>query len=238
MLRPYLGSAAPGLLKAMIRRSAPLLYSQLQHQFGRDAFLRDVPGLIHVGANIGQERALYDSYGLDVIWVEPVAEVFAKLQANIAPYSRQRACQYLLTDRAGLQTFHVATNDGASSSLFDLGRHRELYPEITYERTLTLPATTLDTMLERERIDPRRYQALMVDTQGSELLVLRGAKALLPHLRYIRSEAADAEFYSGGCTDAEISAFLQGYGFREIRRDEFDRLAGRGAYFDILYEKA
>ncbi len=237
MIRPYLGSA-PGLLKATIRAGAPRTYARLKHRFGRDAFLRDVSGLIHVGANVGQERALYDSYGLHVIWVEPVPEVFAKLQTNIAPYPRQRACKYLLADRVGPQTFHVATNGGASSSLFDLGRHRELHPEIAYERTLTLPATTLNAMLEPERIDPRRYQVLTIDTQGSELLVLRGATELLPHLRYIRSEAADAEFYSGGCTDTEISAFLQEHGFREIRRDEFERLEGEGAYFDILYEKA
>jgi FkbM family methyltransferase len=226
------------LLKDTIRRSAPRLYGQLKHRFGRDAFLRNVSGLIHVGANVGQERALYDSYALDVIWVEPVPEAFAKLQTNIAHYTRQRAFQYLLADCDGPRRFHLASNDCASSSLFDLGRNRELYPEITFERTLTLPATTLNAMMGREGIDPRRYRALMIDTQGSELMVLRGATALLPHLRYIRSEAADAEFYSGGCTDAEISAFLWDYGFRETRRDEFARLEPHGAYFDILYEKA
>ena len=33
-------------------------------------------------------------------------------------------------------------------------------------------------LLEREGIDPQRYDALVMDTQGSELLVLRGAEPL------------------------------------------------------------
>jgi hypothetical protein len=36
-------------------------------------FLRDVTGVIHVGANTGQERFLYRLFGLNVIWIEPIS---------------------------------------------------------------------------------------------------------------------------------------------------------------------
>ena len=34
-----------------------------------DVFLKSVSGVIHVGANTGQERDLYAKYHLDVVWI-------------------------------------------------------------------------------------------------------------------------------------------------------------------------
>ena len=34
-------------------------------------FLADARGVIHVGANVGQERDLYAAYRLPVVWIEP-----------------------------------------------------------------------------------------------------------------------------------------------------------------------
>jgi hypothetical protein len=42
------------------------------------SFLRKVNGLIHIGANIGQERAIYAEYDLRVAWIEPIPDVFER----------------------------------------------------------------------------------------------------------------------------------------------------------------
>jgi hypothetical protein len=44
------------------------------------SYLRKVRGVIHVGANEGQERDLYAAFGLNVIWIEPIPEVFQVLR--------------------------------------------------------------------------------------------------------------------------------------------------------------
>src|SRR5665213_2643311 len=62
-------------------------------------FLAKVPGVIHVGANTGQERDLYQSHGVGVVWVEPIPNVFDQLVKNIAAYPAQRAFKALLTDK-------------------------------------------------------------------------------------------------------------------------------------------
>ena len=111
-----------------------------------DRFLAEIRGVIHVGANTGQERDLYDRYGLSVLWVEPIPEIFATLRENIAGYRRQRAVQYLVTDRDGAEyTFHVASNNGASSSILDLKLHKEIWPEVSFTRELKLASVTLRT---------------------------------------------------------------------------------------------
>ena len=60
-----------------------------------------------------------------------------------------------------------------------LKEHRDVWPKVDFTKTITLRSSTLATLLARERIDPQRYDALVMDTQGSELLVLqrRGARA-------------------------------------------------------------
>src|SRR5262249_367879 len=77
-----------------------------------DSFLRKVSGVIHVGANLGQERVLYSRHGLNVIWIEPIPEIFRELSRNVEGFPWQRAYQYLITDRDDAEyTFHISNND-------------------------------------------------------------------------------------------------------------------------------
>ncbi len=201
-----------------------------------DGFLGQVSGVIHIGANTGQERDLYARYGLRVLWIEPIPEVFTALEANLAGYVGQRALKYLVTDKEGAEyPFNVASNFGASSSILDLKRHKEIWPEVGFTRQIVLTSTTLAALLAREKIDPAGYDALIMDTQGSELLVLQGAQPVLKNFRFIKTEVPDFEAYAGCCQLADIEAFLSARGFREYRRNRFAERAGVGSYYDITY---
>ena len=158
----------------------------------RDRFLSDISGLIHVGANTGQERYLYAAYGLRVLWIEPIPEIFYKLVANIKAFPGQRAVEDLVTDRDGEEyTFHISNNSGLSSSILALKQHKDIWPDVDYTESIPLTSTTLNSLLQREQIDPAEYQALIMDTQGSELLVLHGAVPVLKNFQYIKTEVAD-----------------------------------------------
>jgi hypothetical protein len=100
-----------------------------------DRFLNHVSGIVHVGANTGQERELYESLGLHVLWVEPIPEVFTQLETNIARFRNQRALQALVTDVDDREyEFHIANNGGASSSILELKQHRDIWPGVEYTR--------------------------------------------------------------------------------------------------------
>lgn len=205
---------------------------------GSDKALNRARGVIHVGANTGQERGLYAAYGLKVIWVEPIPEVFDVLQSNIAEYPDQRAVRALLTDRSGeTVTFHVSSNDGLSSSIFDFDQHKDIWPEVTTSRSLELTTTTLAELIEHERVDPTEYDALVMDTQGSELLVLQGAEQLLEGFSIIKTEAADFDSYKGCCLREDIENYLSARGFTETRCTEFARSEQGGRYYDIIFER-
>jgi FkbM family methyltransferase len=205
---------------------------------GPERFLRNVRGVIHVGANAGQERDLYQQHGLHVIWIEPIPEVFEQLEANLRGYPRQRAFQYLVTDADDKEyAFHISNNDGKSSSILALKLHKDIWPDVTFTKSLALRSITLPSLLRKEGIDIGNYNALIMDTQGSELLVLEGAAPILPRLRFVKTEVSDFESYEGCCQLDEMNRFLGQHGFRERYRYPFARRAEGGIYYDVTYER-
>ncbi|MEO8465541.1 MAG: hypothetical protein ABI640_09395 [Gammaproteobacteria bacterium] len=72
-------------------------------------------------------RFLRSRHRLDVLWIEPIQDVFATLRKNIAEYPRQRALQALVTDRDDHEyEFHVANDAGESSSILELKQHKDV----------------------------------------------------------------------------------------------------------------
>jgi FkbM family methyltransferase len=200
-------------------------------------FLTKVPGVIHIGANTGQEREHYAWFGLNVLWIEPIPAVFETLQSNLAGFPKQQALCRFLADQDGIEyVFHVANNGGMSSSILDFARHVEIWPEIHYTHDIRVTATTLTHLIDAEQIDPRKYGALVLDTQGTELLVLKGAAAVLSQFRFIKAEAADFEVYGGCCQLRELTDFLRQHGFVMSHKIPFARTTG-GACYDALYSR-
>lgn len=203
-----------------------------------DAFLQEVSGVLHIGANIGQERKSYARLGLRVLWVEPIPEVFSELVNNIKHFQDQQAVQALITDREKqLYSFHIANNNGASSSIFNLKKHQDIWPEVVYTKTVQLESCTLVSLFNKEYIDPENYQALVMDTQGSELLILKGAKPLLKHFKYIKIEVPDFESYEDCCQLPDVEDFMTQQGFSEWSRNRIARRKQGGNYFDIVYRQ-
>ena len=215
---------------AVLRRARSILRRDA------DRFLRQASGVIHVGANTGQERDLYQQHGLRVVWIEPIPEVFDRLRANIQAYPMQSAFQALVTDKddEGYQ-FHVSNYEGLSSSILQLKLHNDIWPDVTFTRTLALRSVTLPSLLRREGIDVADYDALVMDTQGSELLILKGAASILPDLRFVKTEVPDFESYEGCCQLEDMTRFLEQLGFREYVRQPFATRPEGGTYYDVVY---
>lgn len=200
-----------------------------------DGFLRQTKGVIHVGANDGGERELYHRWGLPVLWVEAIPSVFDTLCENIKPYPRQRAVNALLTDQIGKQyKFNVSNNEGQSSSILELKLHKDIWPEVVYSTRIDLISTTLDAIVD----DVENYDLLVIDTQGSELTVLRGGKNVLRRIKWAKIEAADFEAYEGCATVRSLIEYLNNLGFHLKRKDKFATRRGGGAYFDLLFARA
>ncbi len=231
-VRSFMGA---GIRKAIGERS----YTRPRYAYqGEHSYLRKIRGLIHIGANEGQERQFYAAFGLDVLWIEPIPNVFAALKRNLSEFPGQRALNYLVTDEDRKEhELHIADNGGASSSILDLAEHTKMYPHIAYKGTITIMGTTLNSILAAERIDVQQFDAMVLDTQGSELKILQGAANLLSNFKFIKVEVPDFEAYKGCCQIHELSDFMSSSGFRERSRHLILHTPGLGAYFEVIYQR-
>jgi FkbM family methyltransferase len=197
-------------------------------------FLKNSRGLIHVGANDGAERHLYAEHRLKVIWIEPIPDVFHRLVENIRDFPDQRAINALITNEDGaLCTLHISNNSGQSSSILDLHLHKDIWPEVSFTHDITLRSSRLPTALAD--VDLAQYDAMVLDTQGSELLILQSAETILGGFNFIQVEAANFEAYRNCATVDTINSFLRGYGFRLLEKRLQARRKAGGEYFELLF---
>jgi FkbM family methyltransferase len=179
-----------------------------------EAMFVEPGGIIHVGANTGQDAVRYAQARPDIcVYIEPIGSLFERLQVHVNRFPGHVAVQGLCSDVDGeLVEFNIANNGGASSSMFPLGEHARLYPEITYTNTETYRTTTLDSLIT-SRFPDAQFDLLVVDTQGSELKVLKGATTLLEKVYAIFVKVCPYPLYEGSCTYGEIDEFLRPLGF-------------------------
>lgn len=111
-----------------------------------------------------------------------------------------------------------------------------MYPGIEYEQTITINSTTLDDALCRIP-GASRHNALVMDVQGAEVVVLRGAKKLLKQFKWVFAECADFEIYRKGCTYQELKEFLAVAGFVEERKYTKESRDDLGTTYDVLFRR-
>ena len=205
-----------------------------------DKFLVNISGLLHVGANSGQERFVYNELGLKVIWIEPIPSVFKKLEQNLVNFKDQNSYKELITNVDKKEyKLNIANNNGASSSILEFKHHSDIkkWSGVKYSESIQLSSLTLPTFIKNKNIDLKKYQALVLDTQGSELLILQGCVPILENFKYIKLEVPDFESYKGCCQVKDIEAFMEYYGFEEYSKHRFISDPNIGSYFDIVYKR-
>lgn len=168
-----------------------------------------VTGLIHVGANAGGEYPTYHARTQGpLLYIEALPDLAAYVQRRLDPQRPHFIRQTVVSDVSGeTVTFHVASNNGGSSSILPPGRHRELHPSITFENTMEMVTERLDDIVD-QRPEGAEYNVLVLDVQGAELKVLKGAPRLLARVDAVFAEVASEPLYEGGCTFLEVSNFL------------------------------
>lgn len=187
-------------------------------------------GVIQIGAHEGQEVGQYVGMGFAAIHlVEPNPEVFVRLAAATRDAKQVTLAEVAISDRNGEAALNIATFD-QSSSLLDLKLHKDIFPGISLRDRVNVETRTLDDHLGREHLDPAAYNVLSVDTQGSELAILRGGEAYLAACDAILLEVNFAELYADCPEVEEIDAFLFDRGFIRVRTGLWSRHWGDALY--------
>src|SRR5690349_13607521 len=115
LVQRFFRAVAEGrLISAITRRLIPT--TGKPNEF--DDFLKKCRGVVHVGAHDGGERHVYAKYGLKVVWIEPIPEVYRQLVENIREFPDQIAINSLITNEDDtIYALHISSNSGQSSSI-------------------------------------------------------------------------------------------------------------------------
>jgi len=181
--------------------------------------LPGISGVIQVGASVGQEIDLFVGGGIGhAIMIEPLPEPYGVLAARCQSYTNFLPLNCLVGSETGkLQTIHIASNFGQSSSILFPTRHKDVYPSITFEKTLELQSFSLDHVLAYVGNNfpsmPKAFELLFIDVQGAELEVLKGASQTLQNIKYIYTEVALGSDYKNAAPYSKIIEYLECFGF-------------------------
>ena len=113
-------------------------------------------------------------------------------------------------DQDGLVVdFHIANNDGASSSIFEFGKELGFH-KLSMSRSEKLVMNRLDSIFSQSDLEPFAHWVL--DVQGAEILVLKGSGLLLNQCKSLYIEVSTREVYKDGASWEELSQFLRSRG--------------------------
>ena len=180
-----------------------------------------VNGVIHVGGHWGEEVADYYGSGVqESVWVEANPECMEQLRNVVAPYPNSLCINQCLTDNDGDEvTFNISNNEGQSSSIYDLEYHKTAHPEVSYLSSIQVKTKTLNTLFEDYSLNYSSYNFLNADIQGAELLMLKGATEILPHMDCLYLEVNQKELYKGCALVEELDEFLKGFNFIRVETE-------------------
>lgn len=198
-------------------------------------------GVLHVGANIGEEAPVYLELGIErQIWIEPNPQMVEKLVANLSNNPKAFIHMVCAGDENKEVVLHISNNAGQSSSVLELGTHRDVHPDVFYVEDITVPMVRLDTFFRETDIqsDKEQYSLegidfLNIDTQGFEASVLRGMGELLHNFKWAYLEVNKAELYKQCALVEEIDKYLTDFGFERVET----MWAGNTNWGDSLYIK-
>jgi FkbM family methyltransferase len=168
-------------------------------------------GVIHVGAHFAEEHYEYTECGIKkFVYIEPCLPAYDNMlskfngQENISIFNC--ACG---KEDAFLPMYVSHQNEGQSNSILAPKLHKEQHPEIIFDDAEIVTVTPL-SKIPFERSD---FNFLVMDCQGYEGEVLKGADNVLPSIDIIYTEVNRGQTYEGNMEIDEMIKFLDERGF-------------------------
>jgi len=184
-------------------------------------------GVLHIGAHYGQEASFYADLGASVIWVEAIPEKYTVLCKKLSEFPNQKAmCALLGSTNKNKIKFYISSNDGASSSIYSFGDNTQ-FKNLEMVSSVFLKMKRLDSCFSIKDISA--YPHWVIDVQGAELEVLKGAGGLLRYCHSLEIEVTSRNLYLGGANAQEVINFLKLNGFMALQEHKI------GSHEDLFF---
>lgn len=170
-------------------------------------------GVLHIGANVGEERFVYDELGIKKqIWIEGNPEIFLKLKENVSYNPHAIALNFLIGDENKFVDFHISNNGSQSSSVLELGTHKQQHPDVFYVKTINEMQWRIDSL----ELDLTGIDFLNIDIQGVELQALKGMGDYLKYFQWLYLEVNKDYVYENCALVNDVDEYVKAFGFTRV----------------------
>jgi FkbM family methyltransferase len=171
----------------------------------------NLKGVLHVGAYECEELSDYEKYisRSNILWVEGLPD---KVQLSKQRFPGILIEEAVVSDCNDIVTFH-RSNNGQSSSILELGLHKEFHPQVWYNDSFVAETKMLKDIICNYAIP---FNFINLDIQGAELKALKGIEEYLHKIDYIYTEVNSDYVYEGCALIGEIDEYLQMFGLIRV----------------------
>lgn len=172
-------------------------------------------GVIHVGAHEGEEAAFYElNKWLPVLWIEAQPNLSNDLREKLNG-KHHVVVNAAIWESDDSEINLNITSNGASSSLLELGTHKNHYPEIQLQSEIKVKTTRLDTLLNQ--ISPGfEHDVLNLDIQGAEFEAIKSLGMFVNKFLMVYTEVNKEELYINCKLIGDMDKLLEENGFKRV----------------------
>ncbi len=197
--------------------------------------------IAHIGAHLGEEAGYYEDLGAEmVVWVEANPDMYERLRNTISTrpgsHTEHVFVNALIADVDGEQReLYLAGQDGEASSLMrQTDELKQRMPWVAETgKVVRAPTYTIDTVMREVGIPVGALDTLILDTQGAELICLKGLDVYSDGICYLLSEGTTSAYFDGGVLFGELRQTLEARGFLYVPMGV--NTASKGLHYDFMF---
>jgi len=203
-----------------------------------DEYNLNIKGIVHIGGCKGEELfSYYKSKIKNIILVEANPDLIKGLNFKKFIYNNFLRMNISIESFAAFnqndQIMNLnITNNLQSSSVLNLLKHSELYPNIIVKKKTKIITKTINKIFE-ENYDIKNFNFLNLDIQGAELKAMEGCSEILSSIDAVYTEINFEELYEGCPHVNEIDLFLKEFKFKRV----LTKTPDHPSWGDALYLK-
>lgn len=178
---------------------------------------KDDPVIVEIGCNNGSHTVQFlERFPRARIYgFEPDPRAAADFKKRLGHDPRVRLYEVAIAAQDGEADFFMSDTHpeaGIPRSWYDSGsirrpkKHLEVFPWVTFPRTIRVPTCRLDTWYQQNGIETIDF--IWADVQGAEVDLIQGGLQALANTRYFYTEYANTELYEGQINLAQLLRLL------------------------------
>lgn len=183
-------------------------------------------GLIHIGAHYGTEYNIYKQSNIEnCIFFEPLIKNFKVLKEHVG--DKVQCYNLALGNKiCDIEMYVENSNQSRSCSVLRPKHHLNQYPSIHFNEREMVKMNRLDDI----DFVKSNYNIIVIDVQGYELEVFKGASKFLNNVDLIISEINIEEMYENCVLVNDLNNYLLTYNFELVEKHCPHNTWGDGIY--------